>query len=89
MKEYRQLIGWSVTNRFKYKIDLAFTSQRLGLLYSEPEMLNIKILYGALSFAILRGITAWKVSKYGVISDPNTRKYGPDITPYLNTFDAV
>ena len=36
---------------------------------------------------------AWKVSKYGVISgpyfpvfSPNTGKYGPEITPYLDTF---
>ena len=36
--------------------------------------------------------TAWKVSKYGVISgpyspvfSPNTGKYGPEITPYLVT----
>ena len=40
--------------------------------------------------------TAWKVSKYGVISgphfpvlSPNTGKYGPEITPYLDTFHAV
>ena len=40
--------------------------------------------------------TAWKVSKYGVISVPylpafrlNTGKYGPEITPYLDTFRAV
>ena len=40
--------------------------------------------------------TAWNVSKYGVISSPyfpvfglNTGKYGPEITPYLDTFRAV
>ena len=33
--------------------------------------------------------TAWKVSKYGVFSDPNTGKYGPEKTPYLDTFHAV
>ena len=40
--------------------------------------------------------TAWKVSKYRVISgpyfpvfSPNTGKYGPEITPYLDTFHAV
>ena len=40
--------------------------------------------------------TAWKVSKYGVISgpnfpvfSPNTWKYGPEITPYLDIFHAV
>ena len=33
--------------------------------------------------------TAKKVSKYGVISGPNTGKYGPEITPYLDTFHAV
>ena len=39
--------------------------------------------------------TAWKVTKYGVISglyfpefSPNTGKYGPEITPYLDTFHA-
>ena len=40
-------------------------------------------------------LTAWKVSKYGVISGPlflfglNTGKYVPEITPYLDTFHAV
>ena len=40
--------------------------------------------------------TAWKVSKYGVISGLyflvfglNTEKYGPEITPYLDAFHAV
>ena len=40
--------------------------------------------------------TIWKVSKYGAISGPyfpvfalNTEKYGPEITPYLDTFHAV
>ena len=40
--------------------------------------------------------TAWKVSNYGVISGLyfpvsglNTRKYGPEITPYLDTFHTV
>ena len=40
--------------------------------------------------------TAWKVSKYGVISGLyfrifglNTGKYGPEITRYLDTFHAV
>ena len=41
-------------------------------------------------------VTARKVSKYGVFSGPyfpvfrlNTEKYGPEKTPYLDTFDAV
>ena len=41
-------------------------------------------------------ITAWKVSKYGVFFCPyfpvfglNTGKYGPEKTPYLDTFPAV
>ena len=45
---------------------------------------------------IVRIGAAWKVSKYGVISGPyfpvlalNTGKYGPEITPNLNTFQAV
>ena len=34
-------------------------------------------------------ITAWKVSKYGVFSGPNTGRYGPGKTPYLDTVHAV
>ena len=30
-----------------------------------------------------------KVSKYGVFSGPNTGKYGPEKTPYLDTFHVV
>ena len=40
--------------------------------------------------------TAWKVSKYGVISGSyfpvfrlNIGKYGPEITPYWDTFHSV
>ena len=40
--------------------------------------------------------TAWKLSKYRVISGPyfpafglNAGKYRPDITPYLDTFHAM
>ena len=33
--------------------------------------------------------TAWKVSKYGVISGPYFPVFGPEITPYLDTFRAV
>ena len=54
-----------------------------------------------------KGITAWRVSKYGVFSgpyfpafglsterylsvfSPNAGKYGPEKTPYLDTFHAV
>ena len=44
----------------------------------------------------IKAITAWKVSKYGVISgqyfpvfELNTGKYGPEITPYLDIFHEV
>ena len=33
--------------------------------------------------------TEWKVPNYGVFSCPNTGKYGPEETPYLDTFHAV
>ena len=36
-----------------------------------------------LSFLHIISNTAWKVSK------PNTGKYGPEITPYLDTFHAM
>ena len=38
---------------------------------------------------LLKALTAWKVSKYGVISGPKTGKCGLEITPYLDTFHAV
>ena len=37
----------------------------------------------------LHWTTAWKVSKYGDFSGPNTGKYGPEKTPYLDTFHAL
>ena len=33
--------------------------------------------------------TVWKVSKYGLISGPNTAKYETEITPYLDLFYAM
>ena len=33
--------------------------------------------------------TAWKAFRYGVFSGPNTGKYGPEKTLYLDTFHAV
>ena len=54
-----------------------------------------KILSGLYQFFSDR-YTAWKVSKYGVFSGPyfpvfglNTKKYGPEKTPYSDTFYAV
>ena len=45
---------------------------------------------------LLEIFTAWKVSKYGVIFDPyfpvfglNTKKYGAEMTPYLDTSRSV
>ena len=47
-------------------------------------------------FFTCKKYTAWKVSKCVVISgpnfpifSPNAGKYGPEITPYLDTFHAV
>ena len=45
------------------------------------------------NFTSQKTFTVWKVSKYGVFSGPyfpvfslNTRNYGPEKTPYLDTF---
>ena len=47
-------------------------------------------------FSPVFALTARKLSKYGVTSGPyfpvfglNIGKYGPEITPYLDTFHAV
>ena len=46
--------------------------------------------------ALFEYFTAWKMSKYGVFSgpyfpvfSPNTGKYGPEKTLYLDTFHAA
>ena len=38
---------------------------------------------------ILNALQIFQVSKYGVFSGPNTAKYGPEKTRYLDTFCAV
>ena len=55
-----------------------------------------KICFLELTVRKITGYTAWKESKYGVFSGPyfpvfglNTGKYGPEKTPYLDTFHAV
>ena len=57
--------------------------------YGEPFSFKLRIIEVDVS-------SAWKVSKYGVLSGPyfpvfglNTGKYGPEKTSYLNTFHAV
>ena len=54
------------------------------------------LIRSCLKVVIISPIIAWKVSKYGVISGPyfpvfglNTGKYGPEISPYLDTFHAL
>ena len=44
---------------------------------------------GVFSDLKLSVATAWKGSNYGVFSGTNTEKYGPEKTPYLDTFNAV
>ena len=51
---------------------------------------------GAFRRNITGSFTAWKVSKYGVISgpyfpvfSPNAGRCGPEKTPYLDTFHEV
>ena len=63
----------------------------LHFLESESSHFKLKVEYHGEPVTT----TAWKVSKYGVISGPyfpvfglNT-EYGPEITPYLDTFHAV
>ena len=66
---------------------------RTPILKNISERLLLKFMF---CIKIKGLFTAWKVSKYGVISgpnfpvfSPNTWKYGPEITPYLDIFHAV
>ena len=58
----------------------------------------LDVIHGSTTFKQTKGSpsTAWKVSKYGVISGRNfpvfglnTGKYGPKIAPHLDTFHPV
>ena len=59
-------------------------------------MRNCVLYLKNLKAQVVLNITAWKMSKYGVISvlyfpvfSPNTGKYGPEITPCLDIIHAV
>ena len=70
------------------RVNLTFQAMRRSI------MVRCSVVF-ILTFSIY-GHTAWKVSKYRVICGPyfpvfglNAGKYGPEITPYLDTFHAV
>ena len=82
-----QVIGISI------KMTRLFSS---NVVASHWRALSVDALDETYQLGKLHHVTAWKVSKYGVISGPyfpvfglNTGKYGPEITPYLDTFHAV
>ena len=67
-----------------------------SFLFSKLDRHFVKVLNITYNFTYFKTNTAWKVSKYGVFSGPyfpafglNTGKYGPEKTPYLDTFHAV
>ena len=76
-----------------------FNEGELTTLFSKFLFLRYQFILSECFFVCInvsQTITAWKVSKYGVIPDPYfpvfglyTGKYGPEITPYLETLDAV
>ena len=86
--------GWLI-------IFLAGGSQKINKTNSKRECIDqCKIFWvNAACIACMKPTvisTAWNVSKYEVISGPyfpvfglNTGKYGPEITPYLDTLHAV
>ena len=95
------LEGWGrkLCVRLSYLVFLHFQYLRL-----EKNLLRWRLSFWKCklrrSYYITATATAWKVSKYGVISGPyflafglNTErysgKYGAEITPYLDTFHAV
>ena len=55
-------------------------------LYKIP--LNVNVL-GFIFSNVTDLHTAWKMSKYGVLSGPYFPVFGPEITPDLDTFHAV
>ena len=68
----------------------------LALWYDPTKMFKGNFLMNLASCRLDLASTGWKVSKYGVLSDPyfsvfglNTGKYGPEKTPYLDTLWKV
>ena len=62
----------------------------------EKGLYQVLVLDSPIFITIVEAFTAWKLSKYGVISGPyfpvfglNTGKYGLEKTPYLDTFHVV
>ena len=89
---------------FSFTFYICFEGKQLGVRRSR--MWNSKLCGRESDNILSLKYTAWKVSKYGVISgpcfpafrlntsylsvfSPNAGKYGPEITPYLDTFHAV
>ena len=68
----------------------------LSLLWNKSKKFNaLGIMFEAKYYIPCWKYTAWKVSKYGVISGPYLPVFGlimeiitPEITPYLDTFHA-
>ena len=56
---------------------------------SFPSSGNVSVEASQESVQIDNHITAWKVSKYRVDSDPYSPVFGPEVTPYLDTFHEV
>ena len=57
--------------------------------YEWTERKKIQETNFVLSNLNIKFITAWKVSKHGVFSGPYFPVFGPEKTPYLDTFHAV
>ena len=88
----------SFINFLIVKVDLKFKQKPRNINVTDfilrPVARAIPIIWNTLR--CLNKFTAWKVSQYGVssgpyspVSCPNTGKYGPEKTPYLDTFHAV
>ena len=89
---------------FAYRDDWAIFSNIAACNHGRDVCLNsvqkfrfliINLNKSSVSFGFVQTYTAWKLSKYGVFSgpyftvfSPNTGKYGPEKTLYLDTFSC-
>ena len=96
--KYSGLIVDDVKSRFKmsvsFDIFLILLIRDCYRVFSP--LLGRRIVTNWLALEITKNLTRWKVSKYGVFSgpyfpvfSPNTGIYGPEKTPYLDTFQTV
>ena len=86
----KKTVLWNfIKSNRKHLCQSLFFTEHLWTTASERKLLSFPAKLGGLRIPVFSEFTAWKVSKYGVISGPYFPVFWPEITPYLDTFHVV